>query len=74
MKLKFKPPASETCGTCDEFNIHIKSAQAEEEKQKLQAEYELHLRKAEAGYALKRNIKALVKTEESLLSASAEHL
>lgn len=62
---KFKPPASDTCGLCDELTIKIKVTVDEEEKNKLKRDKELHLRKAEAAYDLKRQFKEEAKRDNT---------
>ncbi len=66
LKLKFKSPASDTCGTCDSLKMKIKVSKSEEEKQALQVRHELHLRKAEAAYNLKREFKAEAKANHNI--------
>ncbi|KAK3922735.1 Ras-related protein Rab-20 [Frankliniella fusca] len=66
MKLKFKSSASDTCAKCDEFKSKIKFAKSEEEKSTLTEQHELHLRKAEAAYNLKRKFKQLAKEDKSV--------
>lgn len=63
--LKFKPPASDTCGLCDELTTKIKATMDEEEKEKLKKEKDLHLRKAEAAYDLKRQFIETAKRDNS---------
>lgn len=66
MNLKFKKPASDTCARCDEFQSKIKFAKTDDEKRVLTQDHEIHLRKAEAAYALKRKYKQLAKEDKSV--------
>ncbi|KAK3932637.1 Proline--tRNA ligase [Frankliniella fusca] len=63
LNLKFKVPASDTCSTCDTLKMKIKLTKDDEEKQKLTEKHELHLRRAEAAYSLKRQFKAKAKED-----------
>lgn len=43
--LKFKPLKKDTCNTCDTFKAHIINTSDAEQKEKLIAEHELHIKK-----------------------------
>ncbi|KAK3926037.1 50S ribosomal protein L25 [Frankliniella fusca] len=64
--LKFKSPATDTCGKCDEFQSKIKFAKSDDEKASLSREHELHLRKAQAGYDLKNKFKKISREEKTV--------
>lgn len=64
-KLKFKSPATDTCGNCDEYVVKLRAAPTEEEKNSIQKNYDLHLRRAEAAYNLKKKVKALLETDDT---------
>lgn len=66
LKLKFKEPATDTCAKCDEFRAKLKFVKSEEMKKALETKYELHLRKAEAAYALKTHYTKLAKTDKNI--------
>ncbi|KAK3929200.1 Centrosomal protein POC5 [Frankliniella fusca] len=56
LNLKFHQRLSDTCSKCDTLIVKIKHATGEE-KAKLEKEHELHKRKAERAYELKRKLK-----------------
>ncbi|KAJ1519809.1 hypothetical protein ONE63_005062 [Megalurothrips usitatus] len=64
--LKFKQPSADTCATCDELVTQLKCVKTETEKIKLKEKHELHLRKADAAYQLKREMKSAAKDSESV--------
>ncbi len=66
LNLKFKSPSSDTCGTCDSLKMKIKISKSEEEKKTLEDKHNLHLRRAQAAYDLKRQFKALAKEDEKV--------
>lgn len=53
-KLSFKPPEVDTCDTCDIFKARSKdNSLSQSEREKLTAEYDLHLNEAKKRYSLK---------------------
>ncbi|CAG9839324.1 unnamed protein product [Diabrotica balteata] len=57
--LSFHPPISDSCRKCDAFNVKIKAAIANnEECHIIQAEQELHQRKAEAARQVEREVES----------------
>ena len=58
MNLSFKSPRSDTCNTCDQLHMKIKSCDNEEMKTTLQSELKAHQDDAELAYEQKRNDKA----------------
>lgn len=62
-KRKFHAPKTDGCDTCDELDMKISAAPEGEEKIKLKNTKELHLRKAEKGYALKRESKEIARND-----------
>ncbi|KAE8742480.1 hypothetical protein FOCC_FOCC011976 [Frankliniella occidentalis] len=65
LKLKFHPRLSDTCSKCVTFVATIKHA-LEEEKAVLEKEYQLHLRKAEKAYELKKEMKSKAQEDETI--------
>ena len=59
--LGFGRPQSDTCATCDSFNIKIHATENEEEKEELKNQMEMHQRRAEKGYEELRSDKARAK-------------
>lgn len=55
--LKFGLPRSDTCGTCDRYQVKLTCCDDPEEIRKINNEKELHLRKAEKFYEIKRKYK-----------------
>ena len=49
--LHFGYPQSDTCGTCDSLRIRIEASDNDEEKAKLEADLQDHLKLADEGYA-----------------------
>lgn len=49
--LRFGYPRSDTCGTCDSLRIRIEASDNDEEKAKLEADLQDHLKLADEGYA-----------------------
>ncbi|KAK3911403.1 Adenylate kinase, partial [Frankliniella fusca] len=56
--LKFHPPQTDGCDTCDTLDISIKNAATEDQVKTLEMKKEVHLRKAEKAYELKKAAKA----------------
>lgn len=56
-KIKFGLPRTDTCTFCDTLRQKLAANQTEDARNSLRLEQELHLRKAEAFYALKRKWK-----------------
>lgn len=54
-KLRFGQPRSDTCRTCDQFQMQLQNAQTEALKQTIMNKSELHHRKAEKGYVVLKN-------------------
>ncbi|KAK3924824.1 Halomucin [Frankliniella fusca] len=65
LNLKFKQPNKDTCAKCDSYVMKIKICADETEKEKLLKEKELHLRKAESAYSLKRESRKRFEIDES---------
>ena len=49
--LRFGYPQSDTCGTCDSLRIRIEASDNDEEKAKLEADFQDHLKLADKVYA-----------------------
>lgn len=64
-KRKFHAPKTDGCNKCDKMDVQINAAEGEA-KEKLKKGKELHLRKAEMRYALKRRAKAAAAKEEEM--------
>ncbi|KAK3907413.1 LOW QUALITY PROTEIN: Adhesion G protein-coupled receptor A3 [Frankliniella fusca] len=63
--LKFKPPQTDGCDTCTTLEVGKKNATTVEEKNVLERKHEIHLRKAEKAYNLKRAAKAAAKEDKT---------
>lgn len=58
-KLHLNKPCTDTCRKCDTYKIKIKNPGfTDDEKEALEEEYSLHVRKAMAGYDLPKKIMA----------------
>lgn len=63
--LSFHPPRKDTCSFCDKMHLKIQVSSNDEEKARLVAEKELHLRKAEAARLAMSNDTQRSKAAES---------
>ncbi|KAG5881315.1 hypothetical protein JTB14_025700 [Gonioctena quinquepunctata] len=68
--LSFHNPANDTCGTCDKYNLLLKSALNDEEKESLALKKNEHLQLADAAYQEKRNDKLRCKTNSKMVVVS----
>lgn len=65
LNLKFKQPNKDTCAKCDSFAMKMKVTADDTEKEKIRQEMELHKRKADAGYLLKRESRKKFEPDET---------
>ncbi|KAJ1524612.1 hypothetical protein ONE63_011096 [Megalurothrips usitatus] len=63
---KFKKWKSDHCGKCDKLNMEIKACGDQEKVKSLQAALELHLRKADRAYELKKETKMLALKDDTI--------
>lgn len=63
--IKFGLPRTDTCTMCDMFRQKIEASKDKQEEKKQEALKELHLRKAEAFYTLKRKWKQEARTNQA---------
>ncbi|KAG5872730.1 hypothetical protein JTB14_036118 [Gonioctena quinquepunctata] len=68
--LSFHNPANDTCGTCDKYNLLLKSASNDEEKESLALKKNEHLQLADAAYQEKRDDKLRCKTNSKMVVVS----
>lgn len=65
--IKFGLPRSDTCAICDSFIQKLSAAENDRIKASIEAEKELHLRKAQAFYDLKRTWREKAKRGEAMV-------
>lgn len=68
--LAFHKPANDTCGTCDKYNLLLKSASSDEEKEQLTLKRNEHLQLANSAYEEKRSDKIRCKSNPKMVVVS----